>query len=135
MIPRCLSASKNGVNALGIKIYTLGELYALEPNWKEKLYELRWAIVQDVPEPEPPTKWTMEMFEDIILDDPALTPEVWFVAVDEREPRASGTGPWVGMSNIWVNDKTHERLDVGLTGTGAGMAAEGDCHGTQAAHD
>ena len=112
-----LTGIEEKVAALGVKIYTLRELYALEPEWKEKLYELRWAIVQDVPEPEPPTKWPMEMFEQIILDDPALTPDVWFVAVDERKPPPSGTGPWIGMSNIWVNDKTYERLDVGLTGT------------------
>ena len=45
----------------------------------------------------------------MILDDPALDPEAWFVALHN--------GRWIGMSNLWLNDAQRQRLDVGLTGT------------------
>lgn len=103
------------VASQGLRLYTLSELMAQEPNWKELLRALRWAIVQDVPAVEPPSEPSMADFERMVLTDPALDPEAWFVAVDPTQ--GSGMGLWVGQSNLWVNDKTYQRLDTGLTGT------------------
>lgn len=100
----------------GIRIYTLAELYEQEPDWKQKLCDLRWALLQDVPAVEPPTPLTMADFERIVLDDPALDPEAFFVAVSGTQPATSGVGPFVGQSNLWINDPTYRRLDTGLTG-------------------
>lgn len=100
----------------GIRTYTLAELYEHEPDWKQKLCDLRWAIIQDVPAVEPPAPLTMADFERMVLDDPALDPEAFFVAVDTTQPTASGVGPFVGQSNLWINDRTYQRLDTGLTG-------------------
>lgn len=102
-----------------IGIHTLAVLQRSVPDWRERLYELRWAIMQDVPSGDPPTKMTMAEFENMIFGDPAFTPKAWFIAVDEAHMRASesGTvGPFVGMSNLWVNDPTYQQLDTGLTG-------------------
>ncbi|HSH02987.1 MAG TPA: GNAT family N-acetyltransferase [Anaerolineae bacterium] len=102
----------------GIHIYTLGELYEREPNWKQKLHALRWALIQDVPSVEPPTPVSLAEFERMILDDPALDERGWFVAVNEAKQ-------FVGMSNVWVNDPTYERLDTGLTGVIRGYRRRG----------
>lgn len=112
----CFQKIRSQTAEQGIKIYTLTQLYDCEPNWKEKLYELRWTIIQDVPAVEPPTRPTMAEFENMVLDDPALNGDAWFIAVDETEKGDGGVGPFVGMSNLWLNDPTHKRLDGGLTG-------------------
>jgi mycothiol synthase len=99
----------------GIAIITLAEFQQRAPDWQERLYELRWLLIQDVPSVEPPTKPNLAEFEQQVLDDPALDPEAWFLAVDTRE--AGETGPLVGMSNLWINEPSFARLDAGLTGT------------------
>lgn len=101
----------------GISICTLAELSAQEANWRQKLRNLRWAILQDVPSVEPPTEPTMEDFARIVLDDPALEPEAWFIAVDMNAPDELGGKLWIGQSNLWINDPTYQQLDTGLTGT------------------
>jgi mycothiol synthase len=113
------------VASRGIQIYTLAELYQLEPDWKQKLCDLRWALIQDVPSVEPPTPFTLADFEQMVLDDPALDPEAWFVAVDKTEPTATGVGPFIGQSNLWINDRTYQRLDTGLTGVIRGYRRRG----------
>ncbi|MCE7984774.1 MAG: GNAT family N-acetyltransferase [Caldilinea sp. CFX5] len=107
----------------GIQIYTLQALMADEPEWKEKLRALRWAIHQDVPAVEPPQEPSMAEFEQMVLDDPALDPEAWFVAVQPGQ--GSGVGRFVGQSNLWINDPTYQRLDTGLTGTIRGYRRRG----------
>jgi GNAT superfamily N-acetyltransferase len=97
----------------GIVIITLAELQARAADWQQQLYELRWQLIQDVPSVEPPAKPTFEQFRQQVLEDPALDPEAWFLALD------AGSGspkPLIGMSNLWVNDPTYQRLDTGLTG-------------------
>ncbi len=84
----------------GLPIYTLTELYHQEPDWKQKLCDLRWAIIQDVPAVEPPTQPTLADFERMVLDDPALDPEAFFIAVDQHQARANGVGRLIGQSNL-----------------------------------
>lgn len=93
----------------GIRLITLAQLYGEEPEWKRKLHDLRWEIVQDVPSTEPFAEPTVEEFEEMVLKDPALDEEAFFVAL-------SADGSFVGMSNLWRNDPTGKRLDTGLTG-------------------
>jgi GNAT superfamily N-acetyltransferase len=99
-----------------IGIHTLSEMMERDPEWKRNLYELRWAIVQDIPSVEPATKPSMAEFQTTILDDPALAEDAWFIAVDESVRTGPGPGSFVGMSNFWLNDPAHKRLDTGLTG-------------------
>ena len=93
----------------GIRLITLAQLYEEEPEWKRKLRDLRWEIVQDVPSTEPFAEPTVEEFEEMVLKDPALEEEAFFVAL-------SADGTFVGMSNLWRNDPAGKRLDTGLTG-------------------
>jgi GNAT superfamily N-acetyltransferase len=102
--------------AQGIRILSLRELQARGPAWKQALYELRWAITQDVPSVEPHVRPTPAEFEQQVLDDPALDPAAWFVAADAAQATDEGIGALVGMSNLWLNDPARERLDTGLTG-------------------
>lgn len=111
-----LAAIAERLRARGVRIMTLAEYQAAEPHWKEALYELRWAIVQDVPSVEPPARPSMAEFEQQVLDDPALDPQAWFVALDATQATDGGAGPLVGMSNLWLNDPTRAQLDTGLTG-------------------
>ncbi|MXZ19850.1 MAG: GNAT family N-acetyltransferase [Caldilineaceae bacterium SB0665_bin_25] len=93
----------------GIRLITLAQLYGEEPEWKRKLRDLRWEVVQDVPSTEPFAEPTEEEFEEMVLKDPALDEEAFFVAL-------SADGTFIGMSNLWRNDPAGKRLDTGLTG-------------------
>lgn len=93
----------------GIRLITLAQLYGEEPEWKRKLRDLRWEIVQDVPSTEPFAEPTVEEFEEMVLKDPALDEKAFFIAL-------SADGTFIGMSNLWRNDPTGKRLDTGLTG-------------------
>ena len=71
--------------------------------------DLRWSLIQDVPSPEAHTEPTLAEFEEMILRDPALEAEAFFVA-------STGSGAFIGMSNLWRNDPSGKRLDAGMTG-------------------
>lgn len=92
-----------------VRLITLAELRDEEPDWKRKLRDLRWEIVRDVPSTEPFAKPTLAEFEAMVLNDPALDEEAFFIAQAED-------GALIGMSNLWRNDPEGERLDTGLTG-------------------
>ena len=65
--------------------------------------------MRDVPSTEPFAKPTVAEFEEMVLKDPALDEESFFIAQAED-------GALVGMSNLWRNDPEGKRLDTGLTG-------------------
>ena len=100
----------------GIRLHTLHHVMARAQDWKERLRDLRWALLQDVPEVEPPVRPTLAEFQRMILDDPALDPAAWFLAVDTTAVPDGEMGQLVGMSNLWINDPARQRLDTGLTG-------------------
>ena len=92
-----------------IRSVSLTQLQELEPEWKRKLCDLRWEIIQDVPSTEPFSRPTLAEFEEMVLKDPALDQEGFFVAL-------SADDSFIGMSNLWRNDPEGSRLDSGLTG-------------------
>lgn len=92
-----------------IRLITLAQLCKEEPDWKRKLRDLRWEIVRDVPSTEPFAKPTVAEFEEMVLRDPALDEEAFFIAL-------AADGSFIGMSNLWRNDPDGKRLDTGLTG-------------------
>lgn len=92
-----------------VRVTTLAELQENEPDWKKKLHDLRWNIVQDVPSTEPFSKPTVAEFEEMVLKDPALDEDAFFVAL-------AADGSLIGMSNLWRNDPEGKHLDTGLTG-------------------
>ena len=96
------------VTAQGIKIFTLAELQDIDVGWQEKMWNLDWAVVQDIPSPDPMTK---PLFEDYIkgFSHPEFTPETWFIAVDD--------GLYVGTSFLWISKANKDKIYTGLTGT------------------
>ena len=92
-----------------IRLISLAQLRKKEPDWKRKLRDLRWEIVRDVPSTEPFAKPTVAEFEEMVLRDPALDEEAFFIAL-------AADGSFIGMSNLWRNDPEGKRLDTGLTG-------------------
>jgi len=97
------------IEGAGIRILSLRQIKAEICDWKRKLRDLRYALLLDVPAPDPPTKPTLAEFEEMILQDPALEEEGFFVALAED-------GSFLGMSNLWRNDEAGKNLDTGLTG-------------------
>lgn len=92
-----------------IRLVTLSQFRREELDWKRRLRDLRWQIVQDVPSTEPFSKPTVAEFEEMVLGDPALVEEAFYIALGDD-------GALVGMSNLWRNDPEGRRLDAGLTG-------------------
>lgn len=96
------------VLASGITIKTLREVSEQDPDWMQKLYDLEWECVQDVPSTDPFTRRSFETFEKALLQSPNLLPDAWFIAVDGDR--------WVGLSVLWRNLVTDKLLETGLTG-------------------
>lgn len=92
----------------GIAILTLPEWQARDPQWKTKLYELDWLVMQDVPAATAPLKPTLEEFERKRLSGPNFYADGWFVALDGDQP--------VAESYVLANASAPETLYTGTTG-------------------
>ena len=92
----------------GIKILSLREIDALDPDWKRKLWELKWELLQDVPTTDQLTKQPFEVFVERSLGRPGFNPDAQFVAMDGD--------CWVGATALWVAQAEPEKLHTGLTG-------------------
>ena len=109
-----------------VRLITLAELCNEEPDWKRKLRDLRWDIVRDVPSTEPFAKPTVAEFEEMVLEDPALDEEAFFIAQVED-------GTLIGMSNLWRNDPEGKRLDTGTDRRSSFLPTQRDRYGPQSA--
>ena len=100
----------------GLEVRTGARLLESDPDAKRKLYDLVWAILQDVPTPDPLTR---RPFDEWIkqFDHPAFLGESWFVALDGDD--------YVAMSSTWKDLSTAERLYQGLTGVLASYRRKG----------
>ncbi|MBN1964599.1 MAG: GNAT family N-acetyltransferase [Anaerolineae bacterium] len=96
------------MRALNIRIVTLTELKTIDPNWKQALYDLEYAIVEDVPATEADFKMSPEEFESMMLDNPNTLEDGWFIALDGDR--------YVGTSRVWRNPASARQLDGSLTG-------------------
>jgi GNAT superfamily N-acetyltransferase len=96
------------MRAQGIEIKTFKELQD-DPDRNHKLYDLRWAIQQDVPASGGValTPIDFDFFVHNHLSGPNFIPEGYFVAVDGHE--------YVGLSNFWGTDG-RQTIRTGLTG-------------------
>ena len=100
------------VAAGGIVLKPLSELSG--PEHERWLYELDWALFQDVPLGITLTKRSQEQWVKDELHDPTLRPELSFVALDpaRQDPL---TGPYVGYSTIGWNPAGNYAY-IGMTG-------------------
>jgi GNAT superfamily N-acetyltransferase len=96
------------MRAQRIEIKTFNELEC-DPDRNRKLYDLRWAIQQDVPASGgmAPTPIDYEFFVQNYLSGPTFMPEGYFVAIQGNE--------YVGLSNFWGTDG-RQTIRTGLTG-------------------
>ena len=101
--------------AKGIRIYTLLELQALDPDWLTKYYELEWHVDQDIPSPDPATRRPLAQFEKM-FNHPNFRADGHLIAVDEKKGSGPGRGEYVGVSSIWMRPPSTERVGVGVTG-------------------
>jgi GNAT superfamily N-acetyltransferase len=96
------------VEERGIEIMALARVARTDPEWKHKLWDLEWELLQDVPSPDPLTRQTFENFEERSLGAPGFNPEGQFIALDGDR--------WVGMSGLWMAPGDPDKLYTGLTG-------------------
>lgn len=90
----------------GIAIQTVRELEN-DPDRDRKLYEMEWAIEQDVPETTTPTKPPFEEWRKVWTRS-NLIPDAWWVAVQN--------GLYVGQTNLWRSQARESVLYTGVTG-------------------
>ena len=97
------------VAAQGIRISTLADELARDPDAAQKAYELTDHCRRDVPAMDAPTDVTFEEWKKDWLDAPSFLPEAFFVAID-------GDGRWLGMSNLQKSIEDPSFIWQGLTG-------------------
>jgi GNAT superfamily N-acetyltransferase len=94
------------VSAEGIRITTVAELQASDPECWLKLYELDRSTGADSPGPDPFTLPAYAQWEQLVRYAPNIIPEAYFVALDGNR--------YVGISNLARISGTSE-LEVGYT--------------------
>lgn len=107
--PTLLPKYQNRMLEAGITIQPLSELIPIDPAWKTKLWELDWILEQDEPNPDPPTKKTLEEFVNSEIDVPDFKPELWMMATDAELHYA-------GLSVLWPDAMVTDRAYTGWTG-------------------
>lgn len=104
--PAPFAGAEARVRGHGIEIRTYAGL-ASDPDRENRFYELDWALMQDIPHPEPPTKKPFAVFQERILNHPNFLPNANFIAVHN--------GEYVGLSALWRSQASAD-LDTGVTG-------------------
>ena len=94
----------------GIRIKSLAELMASDPDWEQKLYELQSVARRDIPRKPgiKATDITIEQWRKYTFTS-ELRPKLWMVAVTNE-------GEYVGTGNLWVRDPASKVGDNGFLG-------------------
>jgi GNAT superfamily N-acetyltransferase len=90
-----------------LTVKTLATLLAEDPECKTKIYDTMWELLQDVPMPDPLTRYPFDVWERRIFENPNFLPDAWFVALDGDE--------YAGLTMLWRSGKPGQ-LETGLTG-------------------
>ena len=91
----------------GIRIITLGEAMANDPDHARKIYRLVQDVLADVPMPEPYTEVAYDVWYKGFFSNPNILPDGYFLAVDGEQ--------YVGLSALWQIHGLQD-LQTGLTG-------------------
>ncbi len=102
----------------GIRIVSWPELKAGDANADHKLWAATMEMSPDVPSDEPFEPLDYETFQKVIMERPAIDPDGFFVAIDER------SGEYAGLSHIWRRLADND-LDTGLTAVKRGYRRRG----------
>lgn len=92
----------------GIVVKPLSVLQQEDSGWKQKVYDLEWDLLKDVPSPDPLTPTGLDHYDRNVLQNPEFMPDAYYVALDGAD--------YVGMSNLWRDTVNRQRLNTGLTG-------------------
>jgi mycothiol synthase len=92
------------IRSLGIQVKTYAEL-AGDPDRLTKLYELDWALWQDIPYGQPVVQRTLEQFAAAEVNHPDYLPDACFIALKDAE--------FVGYSNLLAGE---EGYNTDMTG-------------------
>jgi GNAT superfamily N-acetyltransferase len=103
--PTPYAAAEEAVRDQGIEIRTLRELEG-DPDRDQRLYVLSMELEADVPQPEPFTTVSFELWSEHALQSPNLLPDAFLVAIDR--------GEYVAISHMW-SSKASPDLQTGLT--------------------
>lgn len=95
------------VQAAGIEIYSMTELAKIDPEHRQKIYELDWQCTLDEPLPDAPTKPSFEDYTRFFFESPNFITEGCFIAVDKDD--------YVGMSNLFHNPGQPTVINTGFT--------------------
>jgi mycothiol synthase len=98
------SGLEEQIKSLGIQVKTYAEL-AGDPDRLTKLYELDWALWQDVPYGQPVVQRTLEQFAAAEVNHPDYLPDACFIALKDAE--------FVGYSNLLAGE---EGYNTDMTG-------------------
>jgi predicted GNAT superfamily acetyltransferase len=89
-------------------VVTLRELREMDPNWLEKLYELRWQVLQDIPRTFEPKRGTVDAFVKAEIERPDVSADLWFVALNGDQ--------YVGYSFYWLSTIDPHKIYTAVTG-------------------
>jgi GNAT superfamily N-acetyltransferase len=92
----------------GVQIRPLSQQKQRDPNWAYHLYELDWELIQDEPQPSPPTKMSLEQYVKTTIENPNVLAEAWYVAVEN--------GRYVGMTKLYRKPNNPTEYGTGFTG-------------------
>lgn len=90
----------------GIDIRSVVDLKT-DPDRDRKLYELGWAIAQDIPSSELSVRDSFEEFQKVWQRSNRVQ-DAWSVAL--------GQGEYVGMTEFWSNQTDPGLFQIGVTG-------------------
>lgn len=106
--PTRYAALLDAVHAQGIQILSFSELGRIDPDWIRNVWELDWALHQDVPAAAPPTREPLAEFAKWAQDTE-------HAGLDSRFAARAGD-QLVGMTNLKPNHVDPTRMHTGLTG-------------------
>lgn len=103
------AGARERIEAEGVRITTLADEIAVDPDAPRKAWELSQDIHRDVPSTDPPTPTDFEVWRKGHLEGPSALPEAYFIAVGPD-------GRWLGMSDLGRSDQDPTFLWQRLTG-------------------
>lgn len=103
------AGARDRVTSQGVRISTLADELARDPDAARRAFELHAAARRDVPSPDPPTPQDETTWRRRRLEGPNALPEAFFLAID-------ADGRYLAMSELERSDDDPTFLWQGFTG-------------------
>jgi hypothetical protein len=99
----------DALQAKGIRISTVAELETNGIDWAPMLYEANSQMIEDMPNPHPPTIMPLEQFREVLKNPAVYRHELMFIALHGDE--------LVGYSRVVPSGAMPDLVFTGLSGT------------------